>query len=122
MASPQSYAASIEHTMRGVFDCDHGGIGGLVDSDCIRRNPFMAMISTLAHLCEHGDTEALNEVSDFFRKYFHYRDWSIDELLKFDGNSRTINDMLVEIEFPNGEEAERTIIEDFSKLCRKLKG
>ena len=39
----QGYAVDIEHVLRRIFDCDRYGFGGEVNSDAIRKHPFLSM-------------------------------------------------------------------------------
>lgn len=121
MANPQSYAVQIEHTMRRAFDCDRSGVGGFVNSDYIRKHPFMALMCTLTFLCKNDDTHDVDIVSDFFEKFQYYGDWSIDQLLSFENNSAVISGSTYEIDYANGEEAIRAIINCFDKACDQLK-
>jgi len=121
MTNPQVYAVQIEHIMCRVFDCERLGIGGLVNSDYARKNPFTAMMSTLTHLYKNGNIQTEKAVAEFFDRYSYYGDWSIDELLSFDGDSKIINGATYEIGYRNGEEALTTMIDSFSTLCEQYK-
>lgn len=120
MTNSQSSAIRIEHIMSNVFECERFGVGGLVNSDYIRRHPFMAMMSTLTFLCgsSRNDTTV---AAKFFESYHYYGEWSIDELLSFESNCKVINGSTYEIEYANGEEAMESIIAAFSEACSKLK-
>lgn len=116
--NPQNYAVRIEQIMRSVFQCDRGDIGGLVESDYIRKYPFTAMISTLMYLC---DCASIDIVLDFFEKYNFYGQWSIDELLSFESNSKEINGCNYEIEYQSGDEAMQSMTDAFSDIYKQLK-
>ncbi len=117
MVNPQNLAIRIEKIMRNVFECDRFGMGGLVESDYIRKNPFTAMMSTIMYLCERNNSNSVNIASDFFEKYSYYGQWSIDQLLEFKSNTPENNGC----KFTNGEEIMDAIINAFSEVCRQLK-
>lgn len=119
MASPQSYADRLEHIMCDVFNCERFGIGGLVNSDYIRRHPFTAMVSTLTFLSGSRNADNIEGVSKFFEDFSYYSGWSIDDFLNFDSNSKTFANG--NIEYDNGEEAMKDIISAFSETCKALK-
>lgn len=118
--NPQNYAIRIEHIMCDTFGCDRFGMGGFVNSDYIRRHPFMAIMSTLTYLYGRNEANCISAVSNFFDTYHYYGEWSIDELLSFEGNSKVINGSLYEIDYKNGEEALQSIIDAFSEVCTQL--
>lgn len=121
MKNPQSYAVSIERIMRSAFDCDRSDMGGLVESDYIRKYPFTAMMSTIMYLCERSDSNGINVASDFFNKYSYYGQWSVDQLLGFESATAEIDGCNYELEYANGEEAMNAIIAAFSEVCTQLK-
>lgn len=121
MVNSQNFAVRIELIMRSVFECDRSGVGGLVESDYIRKYPFTAMISTIMYLCKRNSGDNINVASNFFDKYGYYGKWSIDELLSFDSNTKKLDNCIYEIEYANGEEAMNAIIAAFSEVCTQLK-
>lgn len=121
MVNSQNFAVRIELIMRSVFERDRSGMGGLVDSDYIRKYPFTAMMSTIMYLCERNDSNSVIAASDFFGKYNYYGQWSIDQLLGFESETAEIDGCNYELEYANGEEAMNAIFTAFSEVCRKLK-
>ena len=99
--NPQSYAVQVEHIMSKVFSCDRSGVGGLVSSDYIRRNPFLAMICTLSYLSGRNGVRIDQKFSNFFREYNCYSSLSLDELVGLDGR------------IPNA------IVSEFRELCEE---
>ncbi len=118
MTSAQNYAVRIEGIMRYAFECGRFEIGGLVNSDCVKRNPFMAMMITLAYLCDRGETESTEIISKFFERFCSYDKLSVDEILNLEKNSEGDT---YEIEYVNGEEALKDIIACFEADCYKLR-
>lgn len=118
MTSAQNYAVRIEITMRDAFECGRFEIGGLVNSDCVKRNPFMAMMVTLAYLCDRGEAESTEIISNFFERFCSYDKLSVDEILNMGENSEGDTD---EIKHANGEEALKDIIACFEADCCKLR-
>lgn len=121
MLNPQNYAVRIEQIMRSAFECERSDIGGLVESDYIKKYPFTAMISTIMYLCKHNDIDSINVASDFFEKYSYYGQWSIEQILSFESGAAEIGGCNYEFECANGEEAMETIIVAFSAVCTQLK-
>ena len=120
MLNPQNYAIRIEQIMRGAFECDRSDIGGLVNSDYIRKYPFTAMISTVMYLCKRNDSD-VNIALSFFEKYSYYGQWNIDDLLSCENGTLKIDECNYELGYTDGEEAVNAIIADFSKVCTQLK-
>lgn len=112
----QSYAVQIEHIMSSVFKCERYGIGGLVNSDYIRKHPYAAMVATLTY--RYYDLE--HQANKFIDKYCYYADWSIDTLLGFESNISIINGSTYIINYSNGEEALKTWIQDFKQLLNSI--
>lgn len=113
MNNPQVYAVEIEHKMERVFNCERYGVGGLVNSDHIRRYPFHSMICTLTHLYCNANK---NVIDNFFDKYSLYSDWSIDTFLSFDTQEKVINCTTYTLDVDNGEIALENMISDFTKI------
>ena len=118
MNNPQAYAVEIEHIMSSVFNCDRYGVGGIVNSDSIRRNPYFSMVSALTFQYANCTAEKEKRIENFIEKYFYYSDWSLDVLLSFDSNSNIIDGSTYEIDYKNGEEALSNWIKDFSSVCK----
>ena len=113
----QGYAVSIEHSMSAVFNCGRGGVGGLVNSDYIRKRPYAAMCCTLTAVYA-VDPSKKEAVETFIEDNMFYSDWSIDELLSFDTNTKVINGIEYTLEFDTGETALQSIIEKFDALIK----
>ena len=111
MTSAQNYAVRIEVIMRDAFECERFGIGGLVNSDCIRRTPFMAMMTTLAYLCDQGEAKSTEVLSKFFEKFYNFWKLDVDAILNLGENSK----------YTNGEETLKDIIACFEADCYKLR-
>ena len=61
-------AYMLERIVRGVFNCDRGGMGGFIDADHFERAPFDAALIVLASLWEK-DTHVDDEIADFLCKW-----------------------------------------------------
>ena len=46
----QGLAGEIEFILRDIFSCERFGFGGQVNSDRIRRHPYLSMVQGLAYL------------------------------------------------------------------------
>lgn len=111
----QGYAVEIEMILRKVFECDYLGFGGQVVSDKIRRHPFLSMTQGLAYL--YALHPAMREKIDGFNNDFNfYAEMSLDELLSFDTNEKTIDKCTIQIEKENGLEQVEYMIAEFEKV------
>ena len=55
-------AVVLEAIVRGVFNCERGGMGGLIDADHFEREPFDAAIIAIAPLWENPLTAEMRLV------------------------------------------------------------
>lgn len=120
MASAQNHAVRIERTMQVAFKRDRFEVGGLINSDYIRKYPFSSMMITLAYLCENNDTENLDVLSDFFGKYSYYSELSINEILEI-GTIDEKTDFVNEDKSIGGESILMDMISAFNEAYKKLK-
>ena len=118
-AHAQGYAISIEHILCDVLGCERFGFGGIVNSDFIRRQPFLAMACGLSFIYATALKEKQMEIINFIEEYSFFSEMSIDLLLSFETNKKDINGITIEISFENGEKAIETMIEDFRKACKE---
>lgn len=118
MNNPQMYAVEIEHIMSSVFHCDRFGIGGIVNSDCIRRNPYFSMVSTLTFVYANSDAEKKRQIEQFIDDFSYYSNWNIDTILSFETNRKIVDGSDYQIDYPNGEKAIESIIEQFKNICK----
>lgn len=110
----QQYAIKIENIMRNVFECENGGVGGLVCSDNIRKQPVYSIYCALMYTyCN----EKYCKIDNFITKYIYYSDLSIDNILKFASSKMEIDGVQYELGFANGEECIEKIIEDFKEIA-----
>lgn len=112
----QSYAVSIEHDLRKVFDCDRGGFGGIADSDFIRKQPFPAMFAALSYIYANAENSKRTAIEKFINDMMYYSEMSIDYLLSFDTSEKSEDFGTIGIGFENGEIALEKFIDDFEKL------
>lgn len=114
----QSYAVSIEHDLRKVFNCDRFGFGGIANSDFIRKQPFPAMFSALSYIYATAGNEKRNIIEKFISDVMFYSEMSIDYLLSFDTSEKTEGISTIDIGFENGEIALEKIISDFESIIK----
>ncbi len=81
----QQYAIDIEHKLCNIFNCDRGGIGGMVNSDFIRPMPYGTMVSTLMFLYKEKDSVAQSKIENFINDYQFYSNKRIDEIIEEQG-------------------------------------
>lgn len=113
----QGYAVEIEHSLSRIFECDRYGFGGEVNSDCIRKHPFLSMTQGLAYLYALFPNK--RKMIDSFNEHFSfYSEMSLDELLSFDTNEKTVGISTVQIEKENGLKQVEYMIEEFDKIVQ----
>lgn len=54
-------AVVLEAIVRGVFNCERGGMGGLIDADHFEREPFDAAIIAIAPLWQKSNSKEIEE-------------------------------------------------------------
>lgn len=113
----QGLAVEIESILRDIFGCDRGGFGGQVNSDRIRRHPFLSMVQGLAYLYALNPQKR-GEIEEFVENFSFYEDMHMDELLSFDTNEKTIDKCTIQIEKDNGLEQVEYMIEEFRKVVK----
>lgn len=119
-AEAQGYAIEIEHIMSTIFNCNRFGVGGIVNSDVIRRMPFTSMIHALTHNYATADKATRQKLENFIEELSYYCKWSIDDLLEFETNNKTIVENGIpnsyEIPYNNGQEAVENLINKFRSI------
>ena len=86
----QSFAVEIEHILSNIFECDRFGFGGQVNSDRIRKHPFLSMTQALAFLYALYP-QRKGAYDSFIDHFSFYEEMSLDELLSFDTNEKVID-------------------------------
>ena len=59
-------ASVLEAIVRRVFNCERGGMGGLIDADHFEREPFDAAIIAIAPLWQRANPK---EIEEFWFKW-----------------------------------------------------
>lgn len=116
--NPHAFAVNIEFILRHVFDCDRGGLAGLIDADAIEHSCYVPIAAALGFLYASGDEGKRFEIEEFITNYDYYLDFGISELIDFTSKERTIDGCTYKLEFENGEEALNKIIEDLREVCK----
>ena len=74
-------AVVLEAIVRGVFNCERGGMGGLIDADHFEREPFDAAIIAIAPLWQKSNSKEIGEF--LFKQELVLRDKNTkDEIIK----------------------------------------
>ncbi len=111
----QGYATEIEHILWDIFNCERYGFGGQVNSDKIRRHPFLSITQGLAYLYAlHPEKQS--QIEEYIEAYSFYSRFSLDDLLSFDTQEKTIDIETIQIEEENGLKQVEKIIKDFRKV------
>ena len=113
----QGYAVSIEHILSRIFNCERFGFGGQVNSDRIRRHPFLSITQGLAYIYATSTSEKRSEISNFNNEYFYYEEMSLDTILSFDTSEKVIDKCTIGINAENGLLLVEKMLEDFRKIC-----
>lgn len=110
----QGYAVEIEMILRNIFKCDRFGFGGQVNSDAIRKHPYLSMTQGLAFLYATEENKR-KQIDKFVDEFSFYSDMSLDELLSFDTNEKVIGSTTIGLTKSNGLEEVEYIISAFRK-------
>lgn len=111
----QGFAVEIEHILSNIFECERYGFGGQVTSDKIRKHPYLSMTQGLAYLYALNPQKR-KAIDNFVEQFSFYSEMSLDELLSFDTNEKTIDKCTIQIEKDNGLEQVEYMIEEFRKV------
>ena len=111
----QSYAVEIEYILCKIFNCNRFGIGGIANSDYIRRQPIPAMFCGLTFLLSANPAKKAM-IEKFINEHMYYADMSIDYLLSFATNEKRDGTSTITINFDNGEKALQDIIEKYREV------
>lgn len=117
MAKAQGYAAEIEIILRSIFNCERYGFGGQVNSDAVRKHPFLSMTQGLAFIyaASKGKRESIDK---FINDFSFYSDYSLDELLSFDAKKNPTEYGTIELQKNNGLEEVEYIISSFKRAIQ----
>ena len=113
----QGKAVFIEQILRSIFDCDRCGFGGQINSDCIRRHPFLSMTQGLAVMYERNPAKR-KEIDSFIERFSFYENMSMNDLLSFDTKKKTEGVGTIVIEKENGLEQLDFMIDCFRDIVR----
>lgn len=108
----QGYAVEIEMILRNIFKCDRFGFGGQVNSDAIRKHPYLSMTQGLAFLYATEENKR-KQIDKFVDEFSFYSDMSLDELLSFDTNEKVVGSTTIGLTKSNGLEEVEYIISAF---------
>lgn len=111
----QGFAVEIEHILSNIFECARYGFGGQVNSDRIRKHPYLSMTQGLAYLYAICPQKRII-IDSFVDRFSFYSEMSLDELLSFDTNEKTIDKCTIQIEKDNGLEQVKYMIAEFRKV------
>lgn len=111
----QGFAVEIEHILSNIFECARYGFGGQVNSDRIRKHPYLSMTQGLAYLYALNPQKR-KAIDNFVEQFSFCEDMHMDELLSFDTNEKTIDKCTIQIEKNNGLEQVEYMIEEFRKV------
>lgn len=111
----QGLAGQIEFILRRIFGCERFGFGGQVNSDKIRRHPYLSMVQGLAYLYALNPQKR-NVIEEFVEHFSFYENMHMEELLSFDSNEKIIDKCTIQIEKDNGLEQVKYMIEEFKKV------
>lgn len=108
----QGYAVEIEMILRNIFKCDRFGFGGQVNSDAIRKHPYLSMTQGLAFIYATEENKR-KQIDKFVDEFSFYSDFSLDELLSFDTNKKVVGYTTIGLIKNNGLEEVEYIISAF---------
>ncbi len=109
----QGYAVEIEMILRNIFKCDRFGFGGQINSDAIRKHPYLSMTQGLAFLYATAEEIKRKQIDKFVDEFSFYSDFSLDELLSFDTKEKVVGSTTIGLTKNNGLEEVGYIISAF---------
>lgn len=113
----QGFAVEIEMILRNIFKCDRFGFGGQINSDAIRKHPYLSMTQGLAFLYATEENKR-KQIDKFVDEFSFYSDFSLDELLSFDTNEKIVNSTTIGLTKNNGLEEVEYIISAFRDVIK----
>jgi len=116
-AKAQGYAIDVEHIMSKVFECNRFDVGGIVNSDYIRRNWQSAITATCTYVYANTNSTKRKEVERFLDEKSLYLNMSLEELLSFDESTKSDGIIEITIGYENGEKAVAELLKEFNALC-----
>ena len=113
------YAITIEFTLRGIVNCERGGLAGLIDADKIEFNWYPSIAIALGVKYATADEEVRGKIEKFITDFGYYLDIGLSELLGFESSEKSINGNSKSIEYDNGVKAVQTVIIALGELINK---
>lgn len=110
----QGYAVEIEMILFNIFKCDRFGFGGQVNSDIIRKHPYLSMTQGLAFPYAIEENKR-KQIDKFVDEFSFYSNVSLDELLSFDTNEKVVGLTTIGLTKCNGLEEVEYIISAFRR-------
>lgn len=80
----QNTAVDIEEKLCDVFSCERYGFGGIVNSDQIRRSPYLCMVVGLMYNYKSRDEHTQKNIQKFIENYKFYCNMGIDGIYEKD--------------------------------------
>ena len=115
----QGFAVEIEMILRNIFKCDRFGFGGQVNSDAIRKHPYLSMTQGLAFLYATEENKR-KQIDKFVDEFSFYSDFTLDELLSFDTNEKVVGSTTIGLIKNNGLEEVEYIISAFRNVIQEV--
>lgn len=112
------HAIAIEFILRHVFNCERGGLAGLIDADSIEFNWYPSIAAALGFMYSVAGKDDRTAIEKFVETYDYYLDIGLYELLSFDSSEKIINGKSYTIDYENGEKAVRAVITALNELCK----
>lgn len=113
----QSWAVDIEHILSKIFNCERFGFGGIVNSDYIRKHPMQSLYIGLAYIYATNPSKH-GEIENFIQDNSFFDDWSIDTLLSFDSQTKTIDGCEYSLSEENGLKQLECIVEKYRTIIK----
>lgn len=117
MSSAKQYATEIEHILCSVFDCDRYGFGGIVDSDFVRANPYVAIASGLAFKYAK-DLSKEDVINSYLGEYGFYLKYDLDTLVKASNGEIVPGWEYDQGKYDSGEEIVKSIINALQEIVK----
>jgi len=111
-----TYAVEIEHILSRAMGVEMEPDRMLFNADGLERSLESGVMFLCGYLLKSADAKKESRIRTFINDWTHYCQIGLRELLSYETNTKQIGNSQYEIEFDNGEEAVRKLIEELRHL------
>lgn len=68
-------AIELEHQVRRLYDCDRGGVSGMVDADYFEGHPIQAAVLVVSYIYANHRESGPYQFDEFLNNVLSFRGW-----------------------------------------------